>query len=502
MRYDALKERLRGVAVRFEIRRVFSRLRPRVTRVREADVPLELLDAPVDGLTGLATSRQFHREIEQLHSVLAADGGGRAVLVLVDVDGLKVINDMLGHRGGDAVLIEVANRLRRCVGEKGVVARLGGDESAVLIRDSLRDERLFVSGLEWAVRREPILAQGEMCSVEVSAGWAMVDGSTDPSDALRRADEQMYLAKRRAGSDPFDRVAELVVGLLGATGEGIEQALASGVAEVAGAELAFVDTPAGETLWPGLPDVATAEGLRALARSAKDRDELVEEFGWKLGVPLRGDGAPIGAFAVSRSYPFAKPDRIALSRSGVAIGQALLRLGETEADRRRISELEDLAFRDENTGLANRRALLAALAQLESADQLSLLFLDFDGLRAVNNELSYEHGNELLRTVAACIERSLRENEFAARLHGSGGDEFIIVCPGIDEAAAVIRAAQLEQELARVELPPEITELYGGASAGYAVRVSGEQPLALVDRAATLMRERKRERKTSPAISH
>jgi diguanylate cyclase (GGDEF)-like protein len=282
--------------------------------------------------------------------------------------------------------------------------------------------------------------------------------------------------------DTFDRLAELVVGLLDATGEEIEQALASGVAEVAGAGLAFVETPTGETWWPDLPDEATADGMRALARSAGDRDEVMEEFGWKLGVPLRGDASPVGASAVSRNHPFAMSDRIALSRSGVAIGKALLRLGETEADRRRISELEDLAFCDENTGLANRRALLAALAQQENADPLSLLLLDFDGLRAVNNELSYEHGNELLRTVAACIERTLRENEFAARLHGSGGDEFIVVCPGAGEAHATVRARQLEQALAKVDLPPEIAELYGGASAGYAVRVAGEQPLDLVER--------------------
>ena len=125
---------------------------------------------------------------------------------------------------------------------------------------------------------------------------------------------------------------------------------------------------------------------------------------------------------------------------------------------------------------------------------MSLLFLDFDGLRRVNNQLSYEHGNELLRTVAEAIEETLRPGELAARLHGSGGDEFVIVCPGIGGAEARQRAEQLESQLQKVELAAPIRALYGGASVGYAVRIAGEQPLDLVGRAAVLMRESKQRR--------
>ena len=178
----------------------------------------------------------------------------------------------------------------------------------------------------------------------------------------------------------------------------------------------------------------------------------------------------------------------------------LLRLQESAEARRRLRELEDLAYRDKTTGVANRRALLAELERRSGdAGPLSLLCLDFDGLRVVNNQLSYEHGNDLLRTVAAAIESSLEPGELVTRLHGSGGDEFVIVCPGIDETTAAHRAEQLEQQLQRVELPPPIQALYGGASVGYAVRLPREQPLDLVSRAAALMREHKRRRQTPPA---
>jgi diguanylate cyclase (GGDEF)-like protein len=273
--------------------------------------------------------------------------------------------------------------------------------------------------------------------------------------------------------------------------------LAAGVAEVAQAETAYVEHPEGEQWWPAEPPQPVAERLRALAAAAKAGDELIERGAWLLAAPLRGDGAPIGAFAVRRSRSFAKPDRIALARAGVALGQALLRLREGLAVRRRISELEQLAFRDENTGLANRRALLVELErQLRegSARALALLFVDFDGLRAVNNRLSYEHGNELLRAVASRIEETLRVDELAARLHGSGGDEFIVVLPGVAATGARERAGELEEALLDIELPAAVAELYGGASVGYALHAEGEPPLALVERAATLMRERKRQR--------
>jgi diguanylate cyclase (GGDEF)-like protein len=419
-------------------------------------------DRLTDRLTGLADRRTFYRALEREQRSLVRSGG-TALVLLLDLDGFKAINDRFGHAAGDAGLAEVAARLERVVGRRGLVARVGGDEFAILIHAATWDSNgaVLVSELRQAISGEPVAFGAEFRTLEASVGIATLDGVTSPDEALRRADERMYLAKRRAGSDPFDRVSELVVGLLESGAERIEQALASGVAEVAEAELAYVSYGGSEHWWPEEPAL-DGLGLRKLARFSQDRDELLAAGEFVLAAPLRGDGGPIGAFAVSRGYLFEKPDRIALSRAGVALGQALLRLRESRAVRRRLHELEDLAFRDENTGLANRRALLAELERRQDGrEPLALLFLDFDGLRAVNNELSYEHGNELLRTVAEAIERTLGPGELAARLHGSGGDEFIVVCPGVDDAGVVVRAKELEQTLATVVLPSAIAALYG-----------------------------------------
>jgi diguanylate cyclase (GGDEF)-like protein len=456
-----------------------------------------------DPLTRLPGAVAFHAALEAERERLARTRG-RAGLLVVDLDGFKVVNDEVGHALGDRVLAETARRLQDVLGNSGIVARVGGDEFSVLARRVTTQAALgaLADELRVAVTSEPVVIGSRACTVVATVGATLFDGSTGPAEALRLADEQMYLAKRVSGSDPFDRVSELVVGLLETRESGLEAAFATGIAEIARAGATFVDLGDEERWWPEQREGEPGAALRELARRAKERDEVVEDGEWRLAAPLRGDGRALGAFAVERGYPFGKADRIALARAGLALGQALLRLRESVAARRRISELETLAFRDENTGLPNRRALLAELARLEpSPGPLSLLFLDFDGLRAVNNELSYERGNDLLRAVTAAIETTLRPGELAARLHGSGGDEFIVVCPGVDEETARLRAARLERVLGRLRLPPDIGRLYGGASVGHALRADGEPALEFVERAASLMRSRKALRKAELAVS-
>ena len=378
-------------------------------------------EATIDSLTGLANRRAFYDALSFEHEATIRHGRS-AWLLVADLDGFKLINDRYGHAAGDEALVEVAGRLLQIVGRRGLVCRFGGEEFAVLLYAPIDEATAagFAAALAEVVCAEPVEMNGQLVDLEISVGSAALDSSNGPEEALRQADERLYHAKRRAGGDPFDRVSELVVGLLSAGAEGVERALAAGVAEVARAETVFVCYPDGEQWWPDLRIDDRGSLMRDLAALAMQRDELVQENRWLLAVPLAGEHGPMGAFAVSREDAFGKADRIALVRVGVALGQALLRLQESAEARRRLRELEDLAFRDENTGVANRRALLAELERRSGdAGPLSLLFLDFDGLRTVNNQLSYEHGNELLRTVAAAIERSIgarRVGRSAARI--------------------------------------------------------------------------------------
>jgi diguanylate cyclase (GGDEF)-like protein len=122
---------------------------------------------------------------------------------------------------------------------------------------------------------------------------------------------------------------------------------------------------------------------------------------------------------------------------------------------------------------------------------LAVLLVDFDGLRAVNNVLGHHAGDELIRRVAAGIQESIRPTDLVARLHGSGGDEFVVCCPGLGEEEAADRASELEQHLLELRMPRAIRHLYRGASVGSAVRSPREDPVLFIERATVVLHRRK-----------
>ena len=184
-----------------------------------------------------------------------------------------------------------------------------------------------------------------------------------------------------------------------------------------------------------------------------------------------------------------------MAQAGRLLGPSIVARRSLEDALGQIAELSEQALCDETTGLPNRRALLRRLAEIPDDVPLSVLLVDFDGLRVVNNVLGHQMGDELIRRVAAAIQESLERDEFVARLHGSGGDEFVVCCPFVGEDSAAVRAAEVEDHLMGIRLPSALRHLYRGASVGTSTRTTGESPIAFLERAGSSMRERKAARK-------
>ena len=154
--------------------------------------------AVTDGLTGLANRARFRETSHRALARGARTGRHSAVLVL-DMNGFKQVNDTLGHKLGDLVLVEFAKVLRRSVASPGLPARLGGDEFAVALPDLDSPEQAYEVAGRIAASMAPVILDGKLVMMAASIGVAVSAPGELTHDALvHRADVAMYKAKQFA----------------------------------------------------------------------------------------------------------------------------------------------------------------------------------------------------------------------------------------------------------------------------------------------------------------
>lgn len=151
-----------------------------------------------DGLTGLANRSLF---MDRLRTVMAQ--GNRdmrpAGVMMIDMDGLKHVNDTFGHRAGDAVIAEFAQRLKVAARGSDTVARLGGDEFGIILMPVD-----LPGGLDAAIKRltveidPPFMFEGRMYQLRASIGCAAFpDEEADLERLIELADSRMYATKKK-----------------------------------------------------------------------------------------------------------------------------------------------------------------------------------------------------------------------------------------------------------------------------------------------------------------
>lgn len=170
-----------------------ERVAPAIENSRRFREARQLAD--LDSLTGLHNRRYFYetlgREVDRAQRYQR-----RLSLVIVDVDGFKEINDRIGHLAGDAVLAEIADRIRQVVRSADIPCRVGGDEFAVIVPEVEEGQaRQLVGRIQRAVTSQAIARAGR---VRVSAGVADLQANDSPTSLFERGDESLYAAKHTA----------------------------------------------------------------------------------------------------------------------------------------------------------------------------------------------------------------------------------------------------------------------------------------------------------------
>jgi len=170
----------------------------RVIRSQAARIRMLEHLADTDPLTGLLNRRGLAARLSERLAEARRHNEEGAVL-FVDMDGLKRINDRLGHAAGDAAIRMVAEGLRSAVRAHDAVGRVGGDEFAVLMSRMGHEKGLASAArIGRAIGRLTLVHEGEAVPLSVSIGLAPFTGGEVPEALLDRADDAMYRAKRGA----------------------------------------------------------------------------------------------------------------------------------------------------------------------------------------------------------------------------------------------------------------------------------------------------------------
>lgn len=178
-----------------------ARLQAQGERIKE----LERLSVE-DELTGLLNRRGFENQVRrELAKLQRGQGHEGGVLLLIDLDDFKSVNDTYGHLAGDACLVKLADHLRAVLRESDVIARLAGDEFAVLLTEIKPIRARQLLGEKGSLRQRladiPVPWNGGEIRISASFGYSHYAGDEDYTDIFTAADADLYAQKAQDQED-------------------------------------------------------------------------------------------------------------------------------------------------------------------------------------------------------------------------------------------------------------------------------------------------------------
>jgi diguanylate cyclase (GGDEF)-like protein len=161
--------------------------------MRHANQQLARL-ATLDGLTGVLNRRAFAVEAEKYSTTPHR----RGVLLVIDADHFKSVNDRFGHDQGDEALRDIARALSLTIAHPGLVGRLGGEEFGIYLpHTDLAGAETIAGAVRRAILDIDFRPEGVACQLSVSIGGAAHERPTTFRGLYREADERLYSAKQR-----------------------------------------------------------------------------------------------------------------------------------------------------------------------------------------------------------------------------------------------------------------------------------------------------------------
>ena len=163
-----------------------------------------------DSLSGLYNRRYFEEEMRRMDKRRHGSVG----LIILDVDGLKLVNDMFGHDSGDLLLSNVAKLLKSCFRDQDIVARIGGDEYAILLHDADREAvEIACARVKTRISHENV--DNHHPPLSLSIGFAVSDDPKVPMRELfKQADSNMYREKLSRGQNVREAIIQTMMKLL------------------------------------------------------------------------------------------------------------------------------------------------------------------------------------------------------------------------------------------------------------------------------------------------